>query len=224
MFNPLADLGIGDALMLLGIITALSFAVSWIATDVLHVSRTPYIAILALTTGLATAATVAIAEVPVDRLFLENWEEGVLMGLVAGAIGGVAIRKLPATFHRSGRRLWQAEAWEGVVYGIAEGLLLSGLPVAVMWQAGEDAGWSSVVTGAAALAGSAFVIAIHHFGYWDFRSRLVLQALGGCLILSVAALISGSVLAAVVGHILLHAAGLQKGIELPPRPRPVATF
>ena len=222
MFNPAGDLSVLSAVILIGIVTALGFAVSWITTDLLDVKRTPYIAVLTGATVVATALVVWIGDFPLGPLFTENWEMGVIAGIVAGVIGGVGIRKFPATLRRSGRQLMQAEAWEGVVYGIAEGLLLSALPVAVISAAGEDAGWATATTWFAALAASAVVIAIHHFGYWDFRNRHVLEALGGCLMLSLACLISGSVLAAVVGHIVLHAAGIVKGIELPPRPHPIA--
>ena len=223
MFNPSGELGLADATVLLLLLTALSFAVSWLTTDVLHLPRTPYIAVLAMATAGATSLTVALADVPLDRLLGEHWARGILAGLAAGAIGAAGLRRLPATLRRSGRRLWEAEAWEGVVYGISEGVLLSALPVVIAWQAGRDAGWSSAVVWAAAIGASAFVIAIHHFGYWDFRNRHVLEALGACLLLSVACLASGSVLAPVLGHIVLHAAGVQRGIELPPRPRPVAS-
>ena len=223
MWNPSSRFGVGEAALLIGLLTALSFAASWIATDVLHLRRGPYVAVLAGVVAVATAMTVAFTELPLARAVEHNWPAGVVAGLIAGAIGGVGIRKFPATLRRSGRRLLAASAWEGGVYGVAEGLLLSGLPVVIVWLAGEDAGWWWGATWLAAMAASALVVAIHHFGYWDFRNRHVLEALGGCLLLSAACLISGSAIAPVLGHVILHVAGLQKGVELPPRPRPFAS-
>jgi hypothetical protein len=60
------------------------------------------------------------------------------------------------------------------------------------------------------------VIAVHHFGYWDYRSRQVLPVMAGCGLLTIAFLVTGSVLAPVIGHIAMHVAGLWNGVELPP--------
>ncbi|HLF39936.1 MAG TPA: hypothetical protein VI854_00540 [Acidimicrobiia bacterium] len=43
----------------------------------------------------------------------------------------------------------------------------------------ESAGW------AASLGAGAAMIAVHHFGYWDYRGRAVLPAVAGCSLLSV---------------------------------------
>jgi hypothetical protein len=59
-----------------------------------------------------------------------------------------------------------------VVYGTAEGLLLSVLPV-VTWQllAALDwtDGWLAVAAGATALAASVAVIVAYHLGYREYR-------------------------------------------------------
>jgi uncharacterized membrane protein YedE/YeeE len=54
---------------------------------------------------------------------------------VAGAILAFLSRHQPRGPHPQGWRLTATLAWEGVVYGITEGLLLSVLPVLVTWQA-----------------------------------------------------------------------------------------
>jgi hypothetical protein len=60
-----------------------------------------------------------------------------------------------------------------VVYGTAEGLLLSVLPVVVTWQllAALDwtDGWLAVAAGATALAASVAVIVAYHLGYREYR-------------------------------------------------------
>ena len=216
MLTSAVDLAWAAAsVILLGIVIA-GFLVSWLLTEVLAVGRQRYIGVLAVTTAGLTAATIALTETDTDEFFAHSWGWGVLGALVTGAIVGTGIRQTPATLHRTGRELHEAEAWEGVVYGISAGLLLSALPAFVAWQAAHDAGWNAAASWAVALAASAVVIAVHHFGYRDYRSPLVLEVLAGCLILTVGYLATGSVVAPVLGHVIMHIAGVTKGVELPP--------
>ena len=210
-----------DAAYLLAVLVGIGFAVSWIATDVFRVKRGPYIALLTAATGLSTIAVVALADVSLAGLAFHHWRAGLLAGAVTGAIVGVAIRKMPADLPRTGRELHVAEGWEGLVYGLDEGLLLSGLPAFVAWQAATDASWSIPASWLAALAASGALIVTHHLGYWDYRNRQVLIVLFGCLVLTAGYLASGSLVAPVIGHVLMHVSGITKGVELPPHQHPV---
>jgi hypothetical protein len=212
-----------EAGVLLALLVVAGFLVSWIATDLGHMARRPYIALLALVAGGMTAAIALSGDVSVTDAVTHNWQRGLVGGVGTGLVLGFGMRKMPATLRRSGRALHTAEAWEGVVYGIAEGLLLSGLPVWIAWQAAVDSGWVDVAGWGAALSASAVMIAIHHFGYWDFRGPQVVPALAACLLLSAAYLMTGSVLAPVVGHVVLHLAAIVKGVALPPHDHVLAT-
>ena len=131
-------------------------------------------------------------------------------------------RRQPGGPRPQGRRLAATLAWEAGVYGTAEGLLLSVLPVLVTWQGFAAHGWTSgtgkpLVAGTAAMAASLAVIVIHHLGYRGFHNPAVLATvMVGCGPLSLAYLLTASPLAAVGGHILLHAAANLRGTKLPP--------
>jgi hypothetical protein len=113
-------------------------------------------------------------------------------------------------------------AWEAVLYGAAEGVLLSGLPVLAAWQSFRILGWTDHTVGAMgsgclAVAVSAGVIWVHHLGYREFRhTRRVALPVVACGILSVAYLLTGSVIAPVGGHILTHAGMELRGVAMPP--------
>ena len=216
MLNVPDSMGWLDATLLLALLIGIGFVVSWLATDVVRMRRGPYIAVLAVATGGAVAITVALAKVPLADLLGHRWPQGLLAAAVTGAIVGIALRKMPGNLPRSGRALHVAEAWEGVVYGLAEGVLLSALPTFVVWQAASDDAWPTGATWAASLAASAAMIAIHHFGYWDYRNRHVLIVVGGCLVLTAGYLASGSLVAPALGHVVMHLAGITRGVELPP--------
>jgi hypothetical protein len=141
---------------------------------------------------------------------------------VTGALLARLSRHQPRGPRSQGWRLVAALAWEGVLYGSTEGLLLSVLPVLVTWQAFAAHGWTSgtgrsLVAGIAAMAASLMVIVAHHLGYRGFHDRAALvPVLVGCGLLSLAYLLTASPLAAVGGHIILHAALNLRGTELPP--------
>jgi hypothetical protein len=216
MFDVPADISWARSLAALAVLAAGGFAVSWVTTDVLEVPRRRYIGVLAASTAGLTAATLWITEASAGDLLGHNWAWGLAVAIATGAVLGYGLRKMPASLPRSGHDLHEAEAWEGVVYGISEGALLSALPAFVAWQAAADAGWSTIGAWVVALGASAAVIAVHHFGYWDYRNKSVLEVIAGCSILTVGYLATGSVLAPILGHVIMHVAGVTKGVELPP--------
>ena len=222
MIDVARDISWLEAGAALAALAGASFFVSWLATDVARIGRTAYIAALAVVTALAAAGTLSFLDIDAAELVGHRWLAGIGGAVLAGGIGGIGVRKFRSTLVRSGRDLREAEAWEGVVYGISEGVLLSVLPLLVAWQASADAGWPTWAGWLSAFTASVVVIAIHHFGYWDYRGRRVFEALAGCLILSLAYLATGSVIAPALGHVILHLAAVAKGVELPPHRRPVA--
>jgi hypothetical protein len=210
------------ALGWLSAIAAAGFLVAWVLTSRLGVRRTPYIAALALLTGGLTWGYLAWSETSLASFATNRWGWGLVGAVVAGALLARLSRHQPRGPRSQGRRLVAALAWEGVVYGITEGLLLSVLPVLVIWQAFAAHGWTSatgrsLVAGITAMGASLAVIVIHHLGYRGFHSRAALApVMIGCGLLSLAYLLTASPLAAVGGHILLHTALNLRGTELPP--------
>jgi hypothetical protein len=210
------------AMVWLAITAAVGFLVSWLATDVRETAHRPYIALLTTVTVALAGAYLAWTGVDVTDAVAHNAGWGVLGGVLVAVPVSAGILRMPG--HRvpveTGRRA-DTLGWEGVVYGIAEGVLLSALPALIVWNAADTAGWTDGSGGqftasVVALGASLLVIAVHHFGYWDYRSRQVLPVMAGCGLLTVAFLATGSVLAPVIGHIAMHVAGVWNGIELPP--------
>lgn len=209
-----------EAMVVLAGLLGAGFLVSWIGTEVLRISRHAYVAALAVVTVAATAVVVGVSGASLTQLIGHHWQLGLAGALLTGLGTGAAMRrKEPATQHLSAAELRVAEVWEGVIYGIAEGVLLSVLPVFMVWQAAADSGWNDPAAWAAGLAASVIMIAVHHFGYWDFRGPKVGLAIVGCGILTLGYLATGSIIAAALGHVLLHVVGIVAGIQLPPHPR-----
>jgi len=191
----------------------------------LHVTRTPYVAILTLVALALGAAYLAWSGTALEDVLIEDWGLGIVAGLVTAAIVIPMVRRLPAHPHPAGGGLLGAFAWEGVVYGLGEGILLATLPVLTVWHAAADLGWTQgtgakVGAGALAIVGSLVAIAIHHLGYAEFRTAAarpkLAGALVGCGLQAVAFLLTGNVLAPVVAHIALHFQLILRGSEMPP--------
>lgn len=210
------------ALGWLAAIAVAGFLVTWVLTTRLSLRRTPYIAALALLTGAFTWGYLAWSDTSLGGFLTNRWGWGLVGAAVTGAILTRLSRHQPGGPRPSGTRLATTLGWEGVVYGTAEGLLLSVLPVLITWQASATHGWTSgagrtFVAGTAAMVASLAVIVIHHLGYRGFHSPAVLATvMVGCGLLSLAYLLTASPLAAVGGHILLHTAANLRGTELPP--------
>jgi TRAP-type C4-dicarboxylate transport system permease large subunit len=224
---PIADPSFGwqEAAAAFAIIAVVAFLVTWVVTDVLRVSRTPYVAILALTTSALAAGYIAWSGTSLAELVTQGWGWGVLGGVIAAALVASVVRRLPARPHAEGSEIVRRFLWEGVVYGTAEAILLATLPVLAVWEGADalgwtDTTWAKVGSGVLAVVGALFVIAVHHLGYQEFRARVARKklavALAVCAVQALAFLLTGNVLAPVVAHIVLHWQVTLRGIEMPP--------
>jgi hypothetical protein len=224
---PVADPAFGwqEAVAAFAIITVAAFLVTWVLTDRLRIPRAPYIPmLLAVALGLGVGY-LAWSGTSASELTSSAVGWGLAAGLIAAAIALPLVRQLPAHPHASGTRLVGLLLWEGLVYGIAEAVLLSTLPVLTVWQAlvdlgWTDGGWAKVGSGALAILGALLVILVHHLGYAEFRTQAgrpgLFGALAICGVQAIAFLVTGSVLAPIVAHIILHGQLLLRGDELPP--------
>ena len=224
---PVADPSFSwqEAVGAFAVIAASAFFVTWAVTDVARVRRTPYIGILSLVTVALTSGYVAWSGTSASDLLTSRWVWGVVAGVVVAAAFAPGLRRLPGG-PRPGDRLVPLLLWEGVVYGIAEAVLLSTLPVLAAWHAAgdlrwTDGAWEKVGSAALAIAASLLVILVHHLGYREFRrsGAMLAMALVACGAQALAFLLTGSVLAPVIAHIALHAQLVLAGNELPPESR-----
>lgn len=202
------------------VICVSAFAVTWIVAHRLRLKRQNYIAALAVVTGLLSWGYLNEADVSAANLLSHNWVWGVIVAPFAAAFSAFGMTRLPATNRRTGRSLVGALAWEGGVYGVAEGVLLSALPAVVVWQMTQslegDGGIGIISRWLLPLGASLVVIVVHHLGYGEYGKRELALITLGCGLLTIGLLVTGSVLAAVIGHVIMHVASVLHGAELPP--------
>jgi hypothetical protein len=213
----------GSLLWLLGVAAA-SFAVAWLSGTRLRIRKPAYIPLLLLTTVGLAVGYVRWAGLDLTDVLTARWGWGLAGAAVAGLLLVLPASRQPVDRPIHGRRLAGALVWEGVVYGTAEGVLLSALPAFMTWQLVHSLGWTGAAGAVArwtlpVLAGAAVVV-IHHLGYWSCRNRILVPITLGLSVLSIAFLVTGSWLAPAVAHIFLHGVLDVRGSEMPPHDRP----
>ena len=168
-----------------------------------------------MVTGAVTAGYLLWSGIGIE-FWTNNWAWGIVGGTVAATFLTLLLSRMIVAGGHPKAVGFAEVAWEAVVYGAAEGLLLSTLPVVIVWQAAMGQNVGAVGSGALAMAASLVVIVVHHLGYSDFRGKKMRQALIGCVPLSVAYLLTGSPIAAMGAHMVLHFVAIRRGMELPP--------
>ena len=83
---PVADPSFGwqEALAAYAIVALVAFLVTWVVTDLAHVPRTPYVAVLTLTTLALTAGYLLWSGTSLTDLVTSGWWLGILAGLDRG--------------------------------------------------------------------------------------------------------------------------------------------
>ncbi|HUP33533.1 MAG TPA: GerMN domain-containing protein [Gaiellaceae bacterium] len=191
----------------------LAFAVPFMLADTLELGRDLYY-------GLYTVFVITFAGAWAwhtglgHRDLARNWRWGLVLGAAgAAAMALVVVRTEDATDRPGGLELAGAVLWRGVVYGAADGVLLSVFPILAVFAAlagtrlrRHAAG--TLAVGALALLASLGITASYHLGYEDFRSEKLRTPLAGDVLWSAPTLLTLSPLGAPLAHVGLHVAAV----------------
>jgi hypothetical protein len=203
----------------------LGFSISLLFSGWLHLTRRLYVLSYMGLSGLFLYAFTVWSEVDFERLFLNNWQWGLTMSSLLGALMVKNILSQPASMRSTGFTPLFELLWLGVIYGLTDALLLSVLPVLATWQAFALLGWTStwlgkILVGLLALSTSAAVTVAYHLGYVEYRHGKVIGPVIGNTTMTLGYLLTGNPLAAILSHIIMHIAGVLHGpasvIQLPP--------
>lgn len=172
----------------------------------------PYIAIM------GSFLTIYFRRQPLSlKRFIGPWPKGLLGVAIASAFLLYNVFGHPASAVPEGVELVFTLLWVGVAYGTIDGLLLNVLPVLVIQRA-----WPTeaaplqrqrLAMGFLALAASMLVTVAYHSGYTEFHGPSMLMVMVGITIITLTHLLTGSPLAAVVTHVIMHMAAVLHGME-----------
>ena len=212
----------GSLLWLIGV-TAAAFVIAWLPGTRLQIRRATYVPLLfALTVGLALGYLLWLG-VGIGSVISARWGWGLLAAVIAPVLLYKPMLHQPVTRHVQGRQLRWELFWEGGVYGLAEGVLLSALPPYITWQMIHALGWTGTAGAIARwtlpVVAATVVVVIHHLGYWNCRNRILVPISLGLNVLTVGFLVTGSWIAPALGHVFMHFEATTHGVEMPPVPR-----
>jgi hypothetical protein len=205
---------------------AMSFLVPFVLADQLGLQRDLYY-------GIYCAAVVALFVAwsrdtgqSVREMCTRHWPWAAALGVIfAGLSAFIVLGTEDATAHPGGVEFLAAIGWRGIVYGAADGLLLSAFPILVVFAALKDTGLRRrrgglVAVGSLAMAASLAITATYHLGYSDFRSSKIRKPVTGDLVWSLPTLATLNPIGAPIAHVGLHIAAVTHSYDtdlfLPP--------
>ena len=132
--------------------------------------------------------------------------------LGAAVVGFLTIRNVlaqPRHPRRRGAAFVFDALWPGLAYGLADAALLSVLPVVAVREAalatgGPTGSVGSFAVASIGLSASLLVTFCYHVGYPEFRNARVLWAMYGNGLMTLAFLVTGNPLAALLPHAAMH--------------------
>jgi hypothetical protein len=207
-----------------GLVT--SFLVPFVVADQLDLKRDVYYGVYMLFVAALLVGWARDTGQPLRELCARRWRLALGLGLVfAGASALIARAADGATPHPGGLEFIGAILWRGVLYGAADGLLLSAFPILVVFAAFAGSRLRRrrggvVVVAAIAMIASLLLTATYHLGYSDFRSSKLRKPVTGDLVWSVPTLATLNPIGAPIAHAGLHVSAVTHSYDtdlfLPP--------
>jgi hypothetical protein len=189
---------------------ALGFAVPFVFADLLNMQRDVYYGVYAVAAISFFVLWARATDQPLLRMLTRRWVLAITLGVLFAGVMSILVLQRDATARPDGLTLVAALLWRWVVYGAADGLLLSSFPILAVFAAfaGSPLRTSAggrIKVGALALLASLAMTATYHAGYSDFRSGKIANPLAGDVIWSVPTLVTLNPVAAPIAHVGLHA-------------------
>jgi hypothetical protein len=207
---------------------AFGFLVPFVLADTLELQRDVYYGIYAAAVAGFVALWARSTGISLRAAAARHLPWAVGLGLVAGALLALVVfRTEDATPRPDGIELAAAVVWRGLVYGAADGLLLSVFPILAVFAAfagtrlrRSRAG--TVLVALVALSASLAMTTAYHAGYSDFRGEKMAQPLRGDVVWSAPTLLTLNPVGAPIAHMTMHTAAVVHSYEtdtfLPPHP------
>jgi hypothetical protein len=203
-----------------------AFLVPFVLADRIGLQRDVYYGVYAASATSLFVAWSRDTGQSLREMCARRWKLALLLGVIAaGAMAFIATRQDASGPHPGGLTFIGAVAWRGVVYGAADGLLLSAFPILLVFAALKNTtlrkrAEGAIAVGAIAIVASMAMTAVYHAGYSDFRSSKLSKPLTGDLVWSIPTLATLNPIGAPIAHIGLHVSAVihnyNSNLFLPP--------
>jgi len=203
----------------------LVFSIPFGLTDLTSIDRDVYYGIYMGAVFGFVGLWLRYANESARTVLTRNWRAGIVLGVLFAGVMLAIVLTEPATDRPDGLDLFAAIVWRGVLYGLADGVILSAFPIVAVFAAFAGTRALARRRGRAAVGGLALLVsllftAVYHFGYRDFRSDKLRKPIAGDVIWSVPTLATLSPLGAPITHAGLHVSAVVHSYEtdvfLPP--------
>lgn len=221
---PTANQTLGDAWRWTLMAAGVGLLSSLLFSGVVQLSRGLFVASWTITATAFLTWYVASHGIDPRTQLKRRWVPGLVGGVIVGALLVRQVFSQAASARASGMTLAGELLGFGLVYGVVDAMMLTVVPVLSLYgmrQASElrDAGaryrWALL-----ALVGSAVVTAAYHVGFAEFRGPQLVQPILGNVLITLSYLLTGSPVAPIVSHVLMHTAAVMHGmattVQLPP--------
>jgi hypothetical protein len=205
---------------------AMAFLVPFVLADQLGLQRDIYYGIYAVAVVGLFVAWARDTDESLRGMLARHWGWAVALGVIVAGLGAlIAIGAEDTGSHPGGISFVAALAWRGVVYGAADGLLLSAFPILLVFAAFRDSrlrqrAGGLIAVGAVALVASLAMTAVYHAGYADFRSSKLRKPVTGDLVWSAPTLATLNPVGSPIAHVGVHIAAVTHNYDtdlfLPP--------
>lgn len=199
-------------------------ASSLIFSGVLQLPRGGFVASWTIVAAVFLTWYLMSQRIDIRTQLQRRWVSGLVGGVIFGALLVRQVFSQPASTRAEGLSLAAELLAFGLVYGVVDALMLTVVPVLSLYgmrqanalqAAGARYRWAAV-----ALLGSALVAAAYHAGFAEFRETQLVQPVIGNVLITLSYLLTGSPVAPIVSHVLMHVAAVLHGAaataQLPP--------
>lgn len=208
----------------LGAGMVLAFLVPFVLADTLEIQRDVYYGLYALFVAGLFAAWARDTRQSLRTMVSRRWRLMLVLGAVFAVAGAFIARGAEGSGpHPTGLEFAGALFWRGLVYGAADGLLLSAFPILLVFAALAHLRrrrGGTLMAVAVAMIASLAMTATYHLGYSDFRSEKLRKPVTGDLVWSGPTLATLNPVGAPIAHAGVHISALQHNYEtdlfLPP--------
>jgi hypothetical protein len=189
---------------------ASGFLIPYVVADLLSIQRDAYYAIYIAGVLALFLAWARDTDQSMVGMIHRRWRLAVALGAIFAVISAViATNAEGGSSHPGGVEFVAALIWRGIVYGAADGLLLSAFPILLVFAAFEGSrlrhrAAGLLAVGAIAMVASLAMTAVYHAGYSDFRSEKLRKPVTGDLVWSVPTLATLNPIGAPMAHVGLH--------------------